>query len=339
MHCKTLTILSVLVAFNVHAQSQQVADVFQPIVSTCWDGDRIAPAHCGSTGDCGGCSTCEPRCPEFELSGGYLYMTREHNRNSQLVTATNTGDTLLGMSDLEGTFESGFEIRGRLSRFEFRYLEISSEDSFRIPASGVSQIRFLSDDYFSTMDLDYDTDLQSAEFNLLFSDPCEAVRLSGGFRYLQLDEDLDARFPGFTGAIFTQTRNELYGLQLGVDADLWTSRDRCFSLICTSKAGVYYSGTDLDIFPNAAGAVTLGSTSDSSERGAFVGELGLLMRVQATRCLSFDAGYNLLYITGVALVGDQPQSGNLQPLLPATSSIENGDVLYHGLMTRATLSF
>ena len=131
----------------------------------------------------------------------------------------------------------------------------------------------------------------------------------------------------------------MYGLQLGADADLWTSKDGCCAFVCNSKAGVYYSDMNLDTFPNAAGAVTLGSASDSSEGGAFVGELGLLMRVQATRRLSFDAGYNLLYITSVALAGDQLQNTDMQPSLTATTSLDSGDVLYHGLMTRATLRF
>lgn len=340
MYSKTLAALAMLAAINAHtlAQDQQFADISQSIVTTSWDDDQILPASWGSKVDCSSCS-CQCCCPQFELSGGYLYMAREHNRNSPIVTSTSSGDTLLGMSNLEGNFESGFEVRGRWSNLEVRYMRITSDDSFRIPANFAAQIRYNGDDYFSTMVIDYETNLQSAEINLLGSNPCQGVRLSGGFRYLQLDEDLAASFPGFTGVLFTNTRNDLYGLQLGVDADLWTSDDRCWSLIYTSKAGVFYSDTNLDVFPNAAGAATLGSTSDSSERGAFVGELGLLLRTQATRRVSIDAGYNLLYITGVALVGDQAQSIDQQPGLPATASIENGDVLYHGLMTRATISF
>lgn len=342
MHKTTLAILSALLAFNAAAHAESSGDSPKPLVTTSGTNDRIWPADGDSTVGCGcgcGCGPCQYYRPQLHLSGGYLYLAREHYRNSPIVTSTNTGDTILDTSDVEGDFESGFEVRGRWADFEVRYLRITSEDNFRIPASGASRIRYMGDDYFSTLVLDHETELQSAEVNLLCSNPCENVRLSYGFRYLQLEEDLAASFPGFTGSIFTSTHNDLYGLQLGVEVDLWTTAQRCCSLVCAYKAGVFYADSNLDIFPNAAGVALLGSTSDSSERGAFVAELGLLMRLQVTRRMSFDAGYNLLYLSGVALVGDQPQSGDLQPGLPATSSIENGDLLFHGLMTRATFSF
>ena len=278
-------------------------------------------------------------CTNLEVTGGYLLMAREHDRNSPLVTAAASESTVVGMSDLEGNYEPGFEVSGRWSQLEVRYMQISTRNNAIAPASGANQIVYQGDAYFSTLVLDYDTDLYSGEINLFCSDPCDPIRLSGGFRYLRLNEDIAASFPGFTGVLFTQTRNDLYGLQLGVDADLWNDPCSPFSLICTSKAGAYYSDTRLASFPNAAGAVTLGSTSDSSERCAFVGELGLLGRAQVTRRITVDCGYNLLVITGVALAGDQPQSVDMQPNQPATSHIENGDVLYHGLVARATVSF
>ena len=338
MRCKTLTILSIAVALQACAHAEPLAYLANPIETTCCEGDPIVPTSCSSQiGSCLASSRCGDT--KFELSGGFLYMAREHNRNSHLITSVNTGEALVGMSDLDGDYESGFELRGRWSNLEVRYMQITGDNRTLTPATVGSQITYMGDDYFSDLVVDYRTELNSVEVNLLGSNPCDRIRLSGGFRYLSLDESIAGSFPGFTGVLYTNTQNDLYGLQLGADADLWTSCDGCCTLVCNSKAGVYYSDNNLQAYPNASGGATLGSAADSSAAGAFVGELGLLLRVQATRRLTFDAGYNLMYITGVALAGDQIQNTDMQPSLTATTFIDTGDLLYHGLMTRATFSY
>ncbi|TWT33507.1 hypothetical protein KOR34_33390 [Posidoniimonas corsicana] len=328
--CAVMTVAVAIAAGSAHgAEPAFRANVLQ---TACYGEVAGAAGCCACGNDCDCCPSCE-------FTAGYLYMAREYGRNSPLVSAASSGDTLIGMSDFEGDFESGFEVSGRWSRLEARYLQISSDAQDLAAASFGNQVTFQGDDYFSDIAVAYDTDLHSGEINLYCTDPCAVVRVKSGFRYLQLNEGIAGSFPGFTGVLFTETRNELYGLQLGVDADLWARPCSCFSLVATSKAGVYFADTRLDSFPNAAGAVTLGSTADSSERGAFVGELGLLARVRVMDCLTVDAGYNLMLITGVALAGDQSQAIDMQPFQPATSSIQNGEVLYHGLTARATLSF
>lgn len=336
---QSLTVLLLVCAAAISPSRAEDLDACSEILRTSYMSCGSGPSFsCGSNVDCGSCC-CGCCCPQWEFAGGYLYMGREHDRNSPMVYSLSTEDVALDMGDVEGDFGSGFLLSARRCDWEIRYLQISTDTTTRIPASGANQISYLGDSYFSDLVLDYETNLYSGEINYFCSDPHDTVRWSSGFRILALNEDIAATFPGFTGAIYTETRNDLYGLQLGMDADLWYTASCPFSLVCSSKAGVFYSDTSLASFPNAAAAGTLGSTTDESARGAFVGELGLFARTQLTRRLTFDAGYNLMLITGVALVGDQLDHIDQQAGQPATSHIQIGDVLYHGLMTRATFSY
>lgn len=292
-----------------------------------------------------GISCCEPCCgeahrPWIELSGGYLCMAREFSHNTPLVRSAVTGNPVVTMGDFEGHYESGYELRLRHSSTELRFFQLSNGGGATAPASVANQVTYQGDDYFSTLVLDYETDLYNVEINQMLSDdPSSPIQFSAGLRYMRLNEDITASFPGFTGEIYTQTRNDLFGVQLGADIDVLRSLDLPFSLICFGKAGVFYSDNRLASFPNAAGAVTLGRTSDSTSQAAFVGELGLKTQANVTDWLTLDAGYQLLFVDGVALAGEQPRGIDMQPLQPATSNISTGDVLYHGLTVSATIKF
>ncbi len=259
-------------------------------------------------------------------------MAREYYRNTPIVSDDLSGQTLLSAGDFEGYFDPGFEVSGRLSRVEVRYFQLSNDVDSYIATTGVSNIAGLP---VTAGDLrfNYDTDLYNGEINLLFCDPCAPIRLSGGFRYLRLNEQLNIHVPVPPPMGLTKTRNDLYGLQLGVDVNLPNPQDSPLSFSVFCKGGIFYGDTRSTTIavpgPNQL------SLSDSSDRASFVGEVGAKGHLNLTSWLSLDAGYQILFINGVALAGDQGPGVNVATT--PTLSMRTGDLFYHGLTTSATV--
>ncbi len=294
-----------------------------------WDPQNQNPCCCHA-----------PTCLSFfEFSGGYLLMAREYYRNTPIFTGTINGETRLSMGDFEGHYDSGFEVRGRLSRLEVRYFQLSNDTQATAFASVTNFPTNLGTyqgiPFFGIPAMfNYDTDLYNGEINLLLCDSCSPVRLSGGFRYMRLNEQLNVRTQDNPDLSFTQTKSDLYGLQIGGDVNVPFTQNWPISLVCFTKAGLFYSDTRMNNVV-APGPMQISQTDDS-QRLAFVGELGLKAQAHLGP-LTLDAGYQCLFINGVALAGDQPQGINLFALPAPTASMRTGDLLYHGLTTSATL--
>ena len=107
----------------------------------------------------------------------------------------------------------------------------------------------------------------------------------------------------------TSTTNNLYGVQLGVDGNIW-QLDR-FSLDGVLKIGLFdnnatqYSGVSLkkEVHP----------TSAATNRLAFVGEAGLQLRYRLQKGLTLKIGYEALRLAGVALAPAQIQQTYTSP--------------------------
>jgi hypothetical protein len=162
--------------------------------------------------------------------------------------------------------------------------------------------------------------------------------LLAGFRYLQLDEDLQIsedlltapdfgmgtpgaeRFANTRFQVFDrfQTRNQFYGGQLGATAELRRGR---WSLDVTGKVAlgsthqvVNITGSEFLTFPGSAtpqafqgGLLALSSNIGSFSRDRFsvVPEVGVTVGYNVTEQLRVFAGYNFLYWTNVVRPGDQ----------------------------------
>ena len=138
---------------------------------------------------------------------------------------------------------------------------------------------------------------------------CRSFEWFAGFRYLNLGEELNISaqrtVPGEAeeGTYNIRTANHLYGAQLG--ARLRRSRGR-FGWEATGKAGIFgndaqqtQSVTDFPNFP-------LRPTVSSSRGGvAFVGEINLSALYRLTDVWNLRAGYNAMWIEGLALAPDQ----------------------------------
>ena len=168
-----------------------------------------------------------------------------------------------------------------------------------------------------------------------------------GFRWVNLSEELEGILlpptPHGTGSFWdAQTKNNLYGFQIGMDAKL-LERDR-FSIDGVLKAGIF------DNHAEEASSVRMDriqfGESDSTNHLAFLGEVGVQCKYQVTPRLLLKAGYEAIWLQGVALASGQiaetychggilPQDTYVQALGVNCSS----GVFYHGATAGLEYSF
>lgn len=169
-----------------------------------------------------------------------------------------------------------------------------------------------------------DTRLWGAESNIVLnSNDCRQWRLEllGGFRYLDLDESLD--IAGFSGPLVGQpnyyqadsfdARTQFWGPQFGSKL---TAAWGVFSLSVISKLGVGVShlavqrtGESLSplgrIEQGGLLVTPLNFGRDTTDRAAALSETTIQVGWQWSKCVATTVGYNFLYLTSSARVGDQ----------------------------------
>ena len=149
--------------------------------------------------------------------------------------------------------------------------------------------------------------LQSAELNRRWNwGP--ATQFLAGFRWLQWQEGLTINdyYDSGIGQDFynTNTYNNLYGGQIGLDTLLWQP-GRWFRIEGLVKAGAYYNSASqssqyLNINGGIPGDQAMVNVGRSPATCSFAGELGLTGVVPLHRCIDFRFGYFGLWLTSIA---------------------------------------
>jgi len=179
--------------------------------------------------------------------------------------------------------------------------------------------------------------LQSAEVNRRFPTDGRLGWLMG-FRWVEWNDALGLTSlttydvdPSYTNDYFTQTRNDLYGLQVGADSILY-GLGRSFRVEGIGKAGVYYNDA------RQSSSFTTGQTGESlavstaTGRAAFVGEVGLTGVYDITERISVRAGYAIFWLGGLALAPAQYGVNTLCPNDPIKGATDTGgSVVVQGL--------
>lgn len=207
------------------------------------------------------------------------------------------------------------------------------------------------------------TSLYSAEANMR-ADLSPRLTALAGFRWLQLNDNLQGSLtpsdrtaptwkttcpfcdlfqitpggpignlpPFWNGG----TTNNLYGVQVGIDANV-LQLDR-FSLGGRLTFGLFdnnarqSTGVSIQkiVYPSAA-------TANSA---AFVGEAGLQLKYRVANGLSLKAGYELLWLVGVALAPAQIEQTNAAPADVRALGVNHGsNVLFQGVTCGLEYSF
>lgn len=158
------------------------------------------------------------------------------------------------------------------------------------------------------------------------------VDLFGGFRYLDLDEDLDilevaqfsptSAFPGLAGNTFRAsdefaTRNRFYGGQFGLSASVVRGRFivdfRGSVALGNTHQEIDIAGSQVRATPDGGltrfrgGLLALPTNIGHHERDEFsvVPEVGINFGYRLTNAMSVHVGYSFLYWTDVLRPGDQ----------------------------------
>jgi opacity protein-like surface antigen len=226
---------------------------------------------------------------------------------------------------------------------DFRYLWVddftATESFFPLDDPQIATTPIQTPTLFDTGDLflmDYTSDIQSVE--LLGHRDFGRFRVTAGFRYIELNESMGINIFENPGSLFADeygfnAANDLYGFQVGIESQLWCRGK--FHLDGVTKFGIYGNDISASSFLDDPGDPLLSrSGTDTATQTAFGLDLGLSAAYDVTCNLSVRAGYQLMYLDGVALAADQvPNTSNLIGLPGATPVTAHGgnSVLYHGL--------
>ena len=241
-----------------------------------------------------------------------------------------------GFSAAEFDFDYEFTPRVALTRhnvrgscYDFEMILFGTNDwQERATVTGATQINTVPTTFFSTEDLNlrYEAEILNVEANLrCVRDEC--TTLIYGFRYIDFNEQLLMSTANFPALGRVMTKNDLYGFQIGAERHLWQGRCCRATLDGTIKAGLYlnesFNKTMID-----AGTLEEQWADDTSL--AFAGELSLVGRYALNDCWSLRAGYELMWLEGVAIAPPQMAKSNL--VTNVRSVDNNGSVLFHGAL-------
>lgn len=186
---------------------------------------------------------------------------------------------------------------------------------------------------FDAGNADLGARLQSFELNRHHC-VTRCVRFLAGFRWIQWQEQFSMQtYAAGAPADFFQTScwNDLYGGQIGLDANLLATRWIRFDSVV--KAGAYYNTavqTSQYVTTRAPASMSDVSVGDSPLSGAFAGEVGLTGVIPLASFIDLRVGYFGLWLSGIAQPTQQ-LAGQLLPGPPALGSINaNGGVFVQG---------
>lgn len=271
-------------------------------------------------GCCEGCM-CSFKYTYFQAEALFLHRDNQ-NRNRSIVLDNTTRQTLLSTGDMD-TNRWGVGQRYLLGRqlsacsaIELSYFGIISWDSDE-KASSNNNLDIPPDLVVPATDFDNADRMRvsnrswvhNAEVNWVHTvsgTPWAGTSLLYGFRYLHFGDSLNIKSTDNDGTISDyniRSRNNLYGGQIGLRT---ARRHQRWGWDATGKAGVYGNDARQDQFVGDNGnATVLRDTSTSQGAVAFVGDLNASLIYQLNRRWALRGGYNLMWIEGVSLAGNQ----------------------------------
>lgn len=291
---------------------------------------------------------------------GTIMLTREDPRNVQLGVGAGNADLGFNASRFDFGPKFGYEtVVGRRfddgNGFEGRFFDVNLGTGSPNFTGGGNTIftPFITPNGVTgptpvTAAAGYVSSLKNLELNYR-GQVTQAIGLISGFRYIDLGEELQLTYTNLSGAINSQqirSKNEMWGGQLGLDALLY-SGDR-LSLSTFGKTGIFYNEASNSVYKNfRSGATnTINSARGSDDEFSYMFESGLNANVQMTRRLSFQAGYNIMWINGVALASDQiavsnpTGGGTAQGVNPTqTSQVDTTSLFLHGMTLGLTYAW
>ena len=312
------------------------------------------------------------RGPRWTASADFIILERVGTVNQTLVTTypvtpppppvnppfiPGTGTERLNSEDLHQGFAPGLRVgltyHGEEGcDVEFSFFQIDGWSSAGSVAPNGQSPSFAAPGGFiqttdtatQAMGWEYATKLYNAELNARWT-LCPRVTMLAGFRWVDLSEDLQGILTPPTqnrkGPFWiTETRNNFYGFQIGEDCKIM-ERGR-FSLDGLVKAGMFDNNADettgVSIYRR------MHWEDATTDQLAFLGEIDLQAKYQITQRLVLKAGYEAVWLQGVALAPGQISktfcNGDPHDTYVAALGVDSGShVFFHGAIVGLEYSF
>ena len=287
--------------------------------------------------------SCVDYAPEWVVSSSAVAMTRT-NSASQALLIGGGGATVLNADAFKFDYKMGYDIalrREGCDHFvEFRFLGIDSLQS-RVNGPSGSALVTNPPTFFGAgiVNAEYGTNLYSGEVNI-GTYTCGDGEIFVGYRQLQINEEMAMNFDGGTGFFGSDTNNNLYGFQLGGRKMLQNNGP--FSLEGTGKFGIYANTASSNVEVRSPTSTPPFATAASRGDNVSISlEVGLKGRYQINNTLSLIAGYQAMYLTGIAMAPDQfASTAQLFPGPPVVpTSVDYSSTIYHGGFVGLEMTF
>ncbi len=303
-----------------------------------------------------------------------LALFRDSKDEFNFATLGPGGPAALGTGDFRSEFSAGLRALvgvslGSWYRVEFSYFGSHSwDDSVAVRNLDLNEEGGFGDLYSPFTDfgdpdgvvgLDYNdfasmrfsSRLNNGEVNLrrrilMRPGDYEASFLVGG-RYMQIGEQFDylteSTTPGpavSSNFLAVDTDNQMIGVQVGLLSQ-FLIQPRCW-IDFEMKGGIFQNRAKLDrsfTVNDGRGGVDAATGADDIDRTSFVGDLSLQCNYQFAPSWTFFAGYNALWVTGLALGANNFETDPNMLLTGPTLINHSGQMVYHGPNIGLVLSY
>ena len=288
-------------------------------------------------------SGCEGYRPQWLATARALAFTRVTASPGVLISDSANPIEQINRDDLKFGWKPGIDLSLRRitwaeNSFELRFIGLDPLIATATSsAGGTAELHatppvFVSD--ITSIDATCESNLYGFEANWQFVTFCPFQYIAG-IRYISLNEQFDVQLASPTTPVTyrTNTRNDLYGVQVGVTSIPEMPLFDCPWLTWSAKIGLY--GNDAEQTSILTG--TVGQRADSpADTAAFAGEFNIGIETPLTHCISISGGYTLFILERVAIATDQLQATNF---FTATGSNHEGNAVFHGGSVALTLHF
>ncbi|MCC9608378.1 BBP7 family outer membrane beta-barrel protein [Blastopirellula sp. JC732] len=306
----------------------------------------IALSSFASAQDFCGCGNFED--PTLTFSGEALMLWRDQNYAGPLVFNETTMAPALTGDDVNyggagGTrltlhreVQNGWAFEAvyfGMNDWSSNYL-VTGNNNISLPGdAGIGTFDFFAAD---AMGVALGSKIQNVELNV--TKTAGNLQLLAGFRFFGLTEDLtissyDA--DTFLSDYRVKADNHLYGGQLGARYHEQWNR---LSLYGETKLGIYDNSSDNStLFRDLNNTLVLRNTRNNANSTSFVGELRFGVDYLLTEHLHATLGYNMLWVTDVALA---PYQLDFTDTMTSSQFLDDShSVFYHGINVGLVATF
>lgn len=273
---------------------------------------------------------------------GAIFLHRVGDNTAPLIVGVGDGVPIVATDQLDFDVETGFEVGATRqlnsnTGIQFRYFQV---DSWRasvtsaLPATSAIATNAPSALGALTATHTQSSAIYSGEINVTRT-ASDWLTVLAGFRMIQVDENL-AQNVAATGVYNMDTDNHLYGFQIGANG-LLTVRGP-LEISATTKAGVYGNSASQHFVSDFPVATFDVNQTLSEDHVAFVGEVHINGQYQVSNNISIQGGYQMMWISGVALAPDQLGTIPGGAAFGPARRVDTSDVLYHGASAQIVLT-